>query len=104
MTATPHNVDPTTTNDEEITQLMMMIQNTNLRLVPTLDQYPEELRMLIQTLNNSNLSYALSSSFAIPMEWLSLSTSTTVFNKTNKVVTFQLSNSKTKKLTQKQLA
>ncbi|CAH1431922.1 unnamed protein product [Lactuca virosa] len=91
MAASHHNVNPTTTNDEEVSQLMMKIQTTNIRLVPSLDQYLEELQMLVQTLKNFVLSFALSSSFAIPIEWLSLVSSTAVFNKTNKVVTLQIS-------------
>ncbi|CAH1451349.1 unnamed protein product [Lactuca virosa] len=60
--------------------------------------------MLVQTLNNSVLSFALSTSFVIPMEWLSLAASTAVFNKINKVVMFQLTNSKSNNLTRKQFA
>ena len=104
MAAPHHTVDPTTTNDEEVSQQMMKIQTTNLHLVPSLDQYPEALRMLFQTFNNFVLSTALSSSFAIPMEWLLIVGSTIVFNKTTKVVTFQHLNSNTKKLTRKKFA
>ncbi|CAI9271719.1 unnamed protein product [Lactuca saligna] len=93
------NVDPTnTTNEEEISQSLMKIQNTNLRLLPTVDQYLEQLRMLIQTLNNVVLSTVLSYSFVVPMSLISLAGSTTVFNKTTKVVQFQLTNSKMRSL------
>ncbi|CAH1413225.1 unnamed protein product [Lactuca virosa] len=83
---------------------MMKIQHIHLRLVPYLETYPGVLQMLVQTLNSTVLSFFLSSSFAICMEWLSLAASTAVFNKTTKVVTFQLTNSKSKKLTQKYFA
>lgn len=102
MAASHHNVEPITTNDDEIPQLMINIQTTNLHLVPSLDHYLNELQMLIQTLNNSVLSFSLSATFAIPMEWLSLATSIVVFNKTIKVVIFLFLNSKTKKLPRKQ--
>ena len=68
------------------------------------DQYPEQLHMLIQTLNNSILSTMLSDSSAVPMTWISLVGSMVVFNKTTKVVTFQLMNSKIRKLTRKHFA
>ncbi|CAH1412368.1 unnamed protein product [Lactuca virosa] len=80
---------------------MIKIQNTNLRLVPTIDQYPEPIWMLVQTINNSVLSTALYSSLTVPMMWISLASSTAIFNKTTQVVTFQLRNSKTVKLTRK---
>lgn len=60
---------------------MMNIQHNNLRLVPTHAQYSEVLWMFVWTLNNSELSYAISTSFAIQMEWLSLATSTAVIKK-----------------------
>lgn len=88
MAASPRNVDHTTTNVEEVSQPMMIIQHTNLRLVPSLEAYPEELQMLIQTLNNSILSYALVALFVVPMELLSLVALIAVYNKTTKVVTF----------------
>lgn len=58
--------------------------------------------MLVQSLNNSVLSFALYASFSTTMQWLSLVASTDVYNKTTKVVTFQISSTKTKKLTKKQ--
>ncbi|CAH1435711.1 unnamed protein product [Lactuca virosa] len=104
VAAPQHIVDPTTTNKDEVWQLMMKIQTTNLHLVPLIDQYPEPLEMLVQTPNNSVLSTTFSSLFVVSMEWLSLTGSTVVFNKTTKVVTFQLMNLKIKKLTRKQFA
>ncbi|CAI9299828.1 unnamed protein product [Lactuca saligna] len=104
MATSQHNVDHTTNNDEDVSQPMMKIQTTNLYLVPSLDQYLEELRMCVQILNYFVLSTTLSSSFAIPMTWLSLDATTVVFNKSTKVVTFQLSNSKTNKLTRNQFS
>lgn len=62
------DVDPTnTTNEEEISQPLMKIQNMNLQLLPMVHRYPEQLETLIQTLNNYVLSTTLSSSFAVPM-------------------------------------
>lgn len=70
MDASQHIADPTTTNDEEDSQPTMKIQTTNLCMVSSLDQYPKELRMYVQTLNNYVLSTTLSSSFAVPIKWL----------------------------------
>lgn len=47
---------------------------------------------------------ALTSSFAIPMLWLSLASSTKVFNKHIKVFTFEMESKGTKRLWKKQLA
>lgn len=46
----------------------------------------------------------LSSSFVVPMTWISLGCSTTIFKKTTKVFTFQQTNSKTRKLMRKHFA
>lgn len=46
----------------------------------------------------------MSVSLSVPMRWLSLAASMTVFNKSYKVVTFQLMNYKKYKLTKKQFA
>lgn len=60
--------------------------------------------MLIQTLNNFDLSTSLSSSFPVPMSWISFAGSTAVFNKSTKFITFQLKNSNMRKLTRKNFA
>lgn len=73
-------------------------------LIPTLSMYPEELKMPIQCLNDSALAHALSSSFAIPMHWLLLACSTTVYNKNIEVVTFQMESKGTKRLLKNQFA
>ncbi|CAH1422229.1 unnamed protein product [Lactuca virosa] len=104
MVAPHHTTDSTTTNEEDVSQPLMKIQTTNIHLVPYLDQYPNALRMLVQTFNNSVLSTTRSWSFSIRIEWLALAGSTVLFKKTTNMVSFQLSNSKTKKLTQKQFA
>ncbi|CAH1450694.1 unnamed protein product [Lactuca virosa] len=104
MAATQSNVDPVTTNEDEISQPMMKISHTNLRLIPSLDVYPSEFHLIVQILNNFVLSFALSGKFSILMEWLSLPIFMTVFKKTTKVLTFQISSSKTKKFTWKQFA
>lgn len=76
-------VDPSNnTNEEEISQPLLKIQISNLCLLPTIDQYHEQLQMLILALNHSVLSLVLLSSFGVPMTWLSLVGSTIVFNKT----------------------
>ena len=105
MVAPQTTVDPTTTNkEEEVSQSMMTIQSTNLHLVPTIDQYIEPLQMLVQTLNNSELSIALSSLFTVLMKKISLDGSNTVFKKSMKLIMFQLKNSKKRKLTRKNFA
>lgn len=46
MTTPTTNVDPSiNTNDEEIYQPLLKIHSSNLRLLPTVDQYPEQLQM-----------------------------------------------------------
>lgn len=60
--------------------------------------------MLIQTLNNSVLFTSLSSSFAVPISWISLAVFTTMLKKTTKFITFQQTNSKRRKLTRKQFS
>ena len=60
--------------------------------------------MLIEALNHYVLSTVMSSSLSVPMTWLSLARSTTVFNKTTKVVKFQLTYKKLQKLTKRQFA
>lgn len=101
MATTQHNVDQVTTNEDDISQTTMKVLHTNLRLIPSLDLYPNELQMIVKTLNNYVLSFALSGSFTILMKWLSLVASMAVFNKPTKVVTFKISSSKTKNLTKK---
>lgn len=82
----------------------MKIQHTNLWLNPSLDFYPEELQMLVLALKKYVFHLALFSSFAIPMLRMSLTASTSIYNKTTKVVAFQLMSNKTKKLTKKQFS
>lgn len=52
MVASHPTIDPTTTNEKGVSQPMMKIQTTNVRLVPPIDQYLEPLWMLVETLNN----------------------------------------------------
>ena len=77
----------------------MMIQSTNFFVNPEVDQYPEELQMLIVALKSSVLSTAMFSSFSLPMSWLSLSCSMAVYSKAVNMVTFQLTSDKKFKLT-----
>ena len=60
--------------------------------------------MLIETLNISVQSTTLSSSLIVPITWISLVGSKVVLKKTTKVITFKLSNSKTRKLMRKHFA
>lgn len=99
-----HVVDQFNHNDEEVSQPMMKIRHTNLLLNSLLDTYLKEQRMIILVLSNFVLNHALSSSFAIPMQWPSLVASTTVHNKIMEMVTFRLISNKTKKLTKKKFA
>lgn len=55
--------------------------------------------MLIVALNYFVLSIVMTYSFSVPITWLSLAGSMKMFNKTTKVVTFQLMNDKLHKLT-----
>ena len=65
---------------------------------------PEVLKMLIIALNHSVLSTVMTSSFSVPMSWLSLAGSAVVFNKTSKIVTSKLTNEKKYKLSKKHFA
>ncbi|CAH1435831.1 unnamed protein product [Lactuca virosa] len=94
-------VDQFNTNDEEISQPTMKIQSKNLWFNPLIKDYLEELKMILQVMNDSILTHALTASFAIPMKWLYLVASTAVYNRTIEIVTFQLTSSKSKQLTNK---
>ena len=97
------HVDPSNTTTEETTsQPLMKIQSSNFRVQIDVTKYPEQLQMLIVALNHYVLSMVMSSSFSVPMTWLSLVGLTTMFNKMTKVVAFQLTNDKKYKLTKKQ--
>ncbi|CAI9281406.1 unnamed protein product [Lactuca saligna] len=98
------HVDPSQKTDDASSQPLLKIQSSNYRVQPDVTKYPEELKMLIVSLNHSFLSSVMATSFLVPMTWLSLECSTTVFNKTSNVVTFQLTNNKKYKLTKKQFA
>lgn len=103
MASTNVPVDPSQTTDEASSQ-PLNIQGSNYRVQPGESRYPEELQMLIVSLNHSFISTVMTSSFLVPMTWLSLADSTAVFNKTSKVVTFWLTNDKKYKLTKRQLS
>lgn len=104
MATTQSNVDPVTTNEDEISQPMMKISHTNIQLIPSLDVYLSEFHLLFQILKYFVLSFALFGAFSIPMEWFSLVVSIVVFNKKTKVLIVHISSSKTKKFTRKQFA
>lgn len=99
---TQHNVEQVTTNYDDISWPMMKILHSNLHFNPSLVVYPNDLQMLVQTLNNFVLSFSLSALFSIPMQWSSHAASTNVYNKKTKFVIFQMSSSKENKFTKKQ--
>lgn len=111
MVATNVKIDPSQTINKAKSQPLLKIQSTNYKFQPSVDAYPDELKMLIVALNNFVLSIVMSASFSILMTWLSLDkwqevqiNSIVVFNKTTKIITFQLTNDKKYKLTKKQFA
>ena len=77
----------------------MKIQSTNYQVDPTVSSYPEELKMLVVALKTSPLSTAMFNSFSVPMSWLSMAASTASYNYTTDVITFNLVNNKTVRLT-----
>ncbi|KAL7617007.1 hypothetical protein Lser_V15G03290 [Lactuca serriola] len=93
MAATQSNTD------EVISQLLMKIQSTNYQVDPNVSSYPEELKMLVVALKRSPLSTAMFNSFSVPMSWLSMATSTASYNYNTNVITFNLVNNKTVRLT-----
>lgn len=104
MAAKPNIVDQLNTNDEEISQPTLKIQHNNLWFNPLINDHPDELKMLVQVMNDSVLTYTLTALFAIPMKWLSLVDSTVVYNRTTELVTFHVTSNKTKRLMNKQFA
>ncbi|KAL7609165.1 hypothetical protein Lser_V15G10960 [Lactuca serriola] len=87
--------------DEVLSQSLMKIQSTNYQVDPKVSAYPEELKMLIVALKRSPLSTTMFSSFSVPMVWLSRAASTTSYNHTADVITFNLTNNKWVKLSKK---
>lgn len=55
-----------TTNDIESIPWMKILSN-NVRFHPNLAVYPDELKMMIQSLNDFVLAYALYYSFVVPI-------------------------------------
>lgn len=100
MAIEQHIVDQFNTKEEEVSQSMMKIQHTNMWLNPLLDAYSEELQIIMLVLNNSILHHDLSSIFAIPMQWLSLATSTVMYNKTMNTFTFKFMSNKSEQVNQ----
>lgn len=58
----------------------MKLQSNNLWFNPLIKDYPYDLKMRVQVMNDSILTHALNASFAIPIKWFSLATSTVVYN------------------------
>lgn len=104
MDAQTNIVDQSNTNVEEISQPTMKIERNDICFNPLLNNYLDELQMLVQVLNDFVLNHALSASFGIPTMWLSLGASAAIYNRTTGLVTFQLSSNKTTKLTKNQFS
>lgn len=64
-------VDQFNTNGKEICQPILKIQNNNLWFNPLINDYPDELKMLIQVMYDSIHTHVLTMSFAIPMKCFS---------------------------------
>ena len=97
------HVDSHTTKDVT-SQPIMKIQSTNFQVQGDVTVYPEELKMLIVSLQHSVLSRAMFNSFPVPVSWLSVVFSTATYNKTISIVTFQLMNDKKFRLSKKVFA
>lgn len=104
MMAVHEHVDQSQTTYNITSQPLMKIQSTNYRVQPDVTQYPDDLKTFIVGLNHSVLSTTMSALFYVMMSWLSLSSSTVVYNTTVKVVTFQMATKKKFTLTKKVLA
>lgn len=52
--------------------------------------------MLVQVINDSILTHSLTTSFVVPMKWLSLAASTTLYNKSMGIITFKMESNKSK--------
>lgn len=102
MAAPNVSVDPSQTTEYITSQPLMKIQGTNFQVKLDVSLYPKGLKMRIVSLTNFVLSTAVSSSFSVPLSWLSLAGSTTVHIMAVKIITFQMMNDKkfmfTKKL------
>lgn len=82
----------------------MKIQSNNGVFNHDINAYPEGLQIPIQYLNAFVLHHELASSFSISMEWLSSACSTTVYNKTGEVITFQIKKKRNKNLKKKEFS
>lgn len=58
--------------------------------------------MLVECFNSSVLPHTLTTSFSIPMKWLSLACSTAVYIKDCELITFQMETKSKRNLTKKQ--
>ena len=68
MSSVPSTTDLFNTTDDVALLSQMKIQSNNVWFNPKFSAYPEELKILVQCLNNLVLAPALSSSFAIPIQ------------------------------------
>lgn len=93
--ATPADADaPSQTTVDVTSQPIMKIQGTNYPVEGDVSLYPEELKMLIVTLNRSVLSTAMFNYFVVPLSWLSQVGSTATYCKALDVIMFNLVNDK----------
>lgn len=104
MAAQLGHVDPSNTTEDVTSQPILEISSSNYWVQHDVLKYPYELKMLIVALNHSFLSTIMDASFSVTMIRLYVAGSTTVFNKTSKVVMFQLTNDMTYKLTKKKFS
>lgn len=63
-------VDKFKTNDDERSQPNTKVQCNNLQFNSLIKEYPNELQMPFQVMNDSILTHALTSSFVVLMKWL----------------------------------
>lgn len=61
-------VDELNTNNDEISQPTMKIQHNNIWFNPLIKDYPSELNMLVQVINDSILTHMLTTSLAVTIK------------------------------------
>ncbi|CAH1427764.1 unnamed protein product [Lactuca virosa] len=97
-------VDQFNTTEHGVSLPNIKIQSNNVWFNPSIEDYPKELKMVVHCINNSILTHALMTFFAILMKRLSLVGSTVMFNKTTEIITFQMESKRNKRLNKKQFA
>lgn len=94
-------VDHFNTIEDKVYVPNMKIQSNNIWFNSSIEDYPKELKMLVHCINASILAHALTTSFSIPMKWLSLIGSTVIYNNTMDIITFQVESKGNKRLNKK---